>query len=105
LTETELNGDADIVLEIVSSESIQRDYADKLHEYEKGTVNIGSWSRYKTNVSESRFSPHPKSLSHCYAGRGTYAACFPLRPKAQSPGALWEKGDRGMRGETNAQHS
>lgn len=38
LTPTRMNGAADIVIEIVSPESIERDYAEKLREYEQGGV-------------------------------------------------------------------
>jgi len=38
LTETGMIGAADICIEIVSPESVERDYVDKLREYEKGGV-------------------------------------------------------------------
>ncbi len=38
LTETEMIGAADICVEIVSPESVERDYADKFREYEQGGV-------------------------------------------------------------------
>jgi Uma2 family endonuclease len=38
LTPTDMQGAADIVIEIVSPESIERDYGEKLHEYERGGV-------------------------------------------------------------------
>lgn len=39
LTPTYMDGAADIVIEIVSQESIQRDYAEKFHEYEQAGVS------------------------------------------------------------------
>jgi Uma2 family endonuclease len=38
LKETYMDGAADIVIEVVSSESITRDYAEKFHEYEQAGV-------------------------------------------------------------------
>lgn len=38
LTETVMDGPADICIEIVSDESVERDYSEKLKEYEKGGV-------------------------------------------------------------------
>jgi Uma2 family endonuclease len=38
LRETYMDGPADIVIEVVSEESIERDYGEKFHEYEKGGV-------------------------------------------------------------------
>ena len=38
LTETAMNGPADIVIEIVSKESVARDYGEKFEEYEKAGV-------------------------------------------------------------------
>lgn len=37
-TDTYMDGAADIVIEIVSAESIKRDYGEKFHEYEQGGV-------------------------------------------------------------------
>lgn len=39
LTPTAMIGAADICIEVVSDESISRDYGDKFHEYEKGGVH------------------------------------------------------------------
>jgi Uma2 family endonuclease len=38
LTPTFMDGAADIVIEVVSPESVQRDYGEKLHEYERAGV-------------------------------------------------------------------
>lgn len=38
LTDTAMNGPADICLEVVSPESVARDYGDKFNEYEKAGV-------------------------------------------------------------------
>jgi Uma2 family endonuclease len=38
LTDTYLNGAADICIEVVSEESVERDYGVKFHEYERGGV-------------------------------------------------------------------
>ncbi|MBA3945152.1 MAG: Uma2 family endonuclease [Herpetosiphonaceae bacterium] len=38
LTETELNGPADLVIEVISTESMARDRVDKFYEYQEGGV-------------------------------------------------------------------
>ncbi len=70
LTETYMHGAADICIEIVSPESIERDYDDKLKEYEAGGVRE-YWI----------FDPNRKSVQfHRLNESGTYTH---IRPDAE----------------------
>ncbi len=80
LTETELNGPADLVIEVILTESMARDRGDKFYEYQEGAcANIGCstlemQSRIHSSMSTSDKDPIDSTvlLIHHSANRGRH---------------------------------